>query len=63
MTQTDRTGQRGGTDDCSRQEKLAESLIASLGFEGAVNACQANAWDGVLEIVRAYRDAHEAAGS
>lgn len=35
----------------SGQEKLAESLISSLGIKGAVSACQANAWDGVLALV------------
>jgi hypothetical protein len=34
-----------------QQERLAGSLIETLGFEGAVQARQANGWDGVLECV------------
>jgi hypothetical protein len=37
------------------QARLAASLIGSLGLEGAIAACRANAWDGVLECVLAYR--------
>ena len=37
------------------QAQLAASLIASLGLDGAVHACQANTWDGVLQCVLAYR--------
>ncbi len=33
------------------QRKLAISLISSLGVEGAVHACHANGWDGVLNWV------------
>ena len=37
------------------QARLAESLISTLGIEGAVFACQANTWDGVLQCVLASR--------
>lgn len=40
------------------QEQLAASLLDTLGIEGAMYACQANAWSGVLECVLARsRDA------
>ncbi len=46
-------------DDGGRsQAKLAESLVTKLGFKGAVQACQANAWDGVLEFVLLLADDH-----
>jgi hypothetical protein len=35
----------------SYQEQLARSLVACLGWEEAVHACQANTWDGVLDIL------------
>ncbi len=34
------------------QAKLAMALVDSLGLEGAISACRANGWDGVLEILR-----------
>ena len=37
------------------QARLAARLIATLGLDGAVHACQANTWDGVLQCVLAYR--------
>ena len=39
------------TDNRGYQEQFAQSLVASLGWEEAVYACQANTWDGVLEIL------------
>lgn len=47
-------GQDIGTessDNRGYQEEFAQSLVASLGWEEAVYACQANTWDGVLEIL------------
>lgn len=32
----------------SEQAKLAKSLMENLGREGAIHACRANGWDGVL---------------
>ena len=32
----------------SEQARLAMSLVDSLGREGAIHACRANGWDGVL---------------
>ena len=46
---------RAGNQDYQR--KLAISLVSCLGFEGAVHACHANAWDGVLKSVIALREA------
>ncbi|MEE8188523.1 MAG: hypothetical protein V3T80_04885 [Kiloniellales bacterium] len=36
------------------QQALAQSLVSSLGYAGAVQACQANAWDGILKHVLAH---------
>ena len=33
------------------QRSLANSLIASLGMDDAIDACRRNCWDGVLEIL------------
>ena len=41
----------------SYQQQLADSLVASLGWEEAVYACQANTWDGVLAILLQERSA------
>ena len=38
-------------DNRSYQEQLARSLVACLGWENAVRACQANTWDGVLDVL------------
>lgn len=37
------------------QARLARSLVETLGIEGAIYACQANAWAGVLDCVLAQR--------
>ncbi len=51
MAQLDRSSrsQDGGARD--RQELLAESLVATLGLEGAIHVCHANSWHGVLTHV------------
>lgn len=33
------------------QARLALSLVDSLGLDGAIFACRANGWDGVLDIL------------
>jgi hypothetical protein len=33
------------------QARLATALVDSLGLEGAIFACRANGWDGVLEFL------------
>ena len=33
------------------QAKLAMALVDNLGLDGAIHACRANGWDGVLEIL------------
>ena len=33
------------------QAKLAMALVDSLGIEGAISACRANGWDGVLDFL------------
>lgn len=42
-------------DTRNNQEQLAASLIDCLGVDGAIYACQANAWDGVLRYVLPHR--------
>ena len=42
------------------QAQLAASLVDTLGLQGAIYACQANAWDGVLECVLAFRSERRA---
>jgi hypothetical protein len=38
-------------DDGRGQRELAELLVATLGRDGAIHACQGNAWYGVLEWI------------
>ncbi len=63
MTRTELTNGSGGPDERSHQEKLAVSLVQSLGLEGAIHACQANSWDGVLEYVLSLRGNSGAVGA
>lgn len=37
--------------DRTEQARLALTLIDSLGLDGAVFACRANGWDGVLTLL------------
>ena len=53
----------GGPEERSHQEKLALSLVQNLGIDGAIHACQANSWDGVLEYVLSFRGEIRAAGA
>ena len=55
MAQLDRTGRMHRSDNNIRQRLLAESLVATLGREGAVHACHSNTWDGVLAYVLSVR--------
>ena len=63
MTRINMTDEPGGAERRSHQEKLAFSLVESLGVEGAIHACQANCWDGVLEYVQSFRSNTETAGA
>jgi hypothetical protein len=45
-------------DNRHYQEQLARNLVNCLGREGAIHACQANAWDGVLQVLRQRDDAN-----
>ena len=63
MTRTILTDGSGGPEPRSHQEKLAVSLIQSLGIEGAIHACQANSWDGVLKCVLLLRVPADPAGA
>jgi len=37
--------------DRTEQARLALALVDSLGLDGAIFACRANAWDGVLQFL------------
>ncbi|MEE8252815.1 MAG: hypothetical protein V3R17_02660 [Hyphomicrobium sp.] len=37
------------------QRKLAVALVASLGFDAALEACQSNRWEGVLRALLTER--------
>ncbi len=63
MTRINLTDGSGGPEARSHQEKLADSLIQSLGIEGAIHACQANSWDGVLKYVLSIRGNAGTAGA
>ncbi len=62
MTRIQLTDGSGGPEARSHQEKLAVSLVQNLGIDGAIHACQANSWDGVLEYVRSFGGNTEATG-
>ncbi|MEE9209090.1 MAG: hypothetical protein V3U23_01460 [Kiloniellales bacterium] len=62
MTRIQLTDGNGGAEARSHQEKLALSLVQSLGIEGAIHACRANSWDGVLQYVLSLRGAAGAEG-
>ena len=47
-------------DARDRQELLAESLVATLGLEGAIHVCHADAWHGILTHVMSATGAGEA---
>ncbi len=57
MTRVESTDGNGGLEERNHQEELAVSLIESLGFEGAIHACRANSWDGVLRYVMSFHGA------
>ena len=59
MTRVESTDGNSGPEERSHQEVLAVSLIESLGFEGAIHACRANSWDGVLRYVMSLHSADE----
>ncbi len=63
MTPMKLTDGSGGPEARSHQKKLAVSLIQSLGIEGAIHACQANSWDGVLKCVLLLRGPAGPAGA
>ena len=63
MTQIKLTDGNGGSETRSHQEKLAVSLVQNLGIEGAIHACQANSWDGVLDYVLSHRGNAGAVGA
>ncbi len=62
MNRVELTDGNDGPEPRSHQETLAVSLIESLGFEGAIHACRANSWDGVLRYVMSLQGAGHGAG-
>ena len=38
-------------NDRREQARLALALVDSLGIDGAIFACRANGWDGVLDLL------------
>jgi hypothetical protein len=63
MTRIKLTDGSGGPEERSHQEKLAFSLVQSLGIDGAIHACRANSWDGVLEYVLSFHGNTGATGA
>jgi hypothetical protein len=63
MTRIQLTDGNGDAEARSHQERLALSLVQSLGFDGAIHACRANSWDGVLQYVLSLPGAAGAEGS
>ncbi len=57
MIRVQSTDGNGESEGRSHQETLAVSLIESLGIEGAMHACRANSWDGVLRYVMSFHGA------
>lgn len=45
-------------DNRQYQSELARSLLDCLGRDGAIHACQANGWDGILDFLLAKEDEH-----
>lgn len=45
MTKSTPIARRGAN---AEQARLAMSLVEALGLDGAISACRANGWDGVL---------------
>lgn len=39
--------------DAAYQRRLAQRLIGSVGYDGAVRYCRNNSWDGVLRAILA----------
>ena len=62
MMRAELTDENGESEQRSHQETLAVSLIESLGCEGAIHACRANSWDGVLRYVMSFHGAGHGAG-
>ncbi len=60
MAQLDRPRRAHEGDARDRQELLAESLVATLGLEGAIHVCRANSWHGILTYVMSATGAGEA---
>ena len=63
MTRITLTDGSSGSEERSHQEQLAFSLVDSLGIDGAIHACQANSWDGVLVYVLGFRGNSGAVGA
>lgn len=49
--------QNGVSRANAEQARLAQSLVEALGLDGAISACRANGWDGVLACLLGPRPA------
>ncbi len=63
MALLNRTGRMHNSDNRNCQRTLAESLVATLGHEGAAHVCHANTWDGVLAYVLSNKGAQQSRGT
>jgi|GEM_PF-1306823 len=43
-------------NDDGGQRALADLLVATLGRDGAIHACQGNAWYGILQLILDTKD-------
>ena len=53
---TDSDSTAPGGDNSRYQIRLAESLVASVGPDEAVQVCRENGWEGVLGVVLALQE-------
>ncbi len=51
MAQLKQSSRRYDGSARDRQKRLADTLVATLGLEGAIHVCHANSWHGVLTHV------------
>ncbi len=60
MAQLKQSSRRYDGSARDRQKRLADTLVATLGLEGAIYVCHPNTWHGILAYVISARGAGEA---
>ncbi len=60
MAQLKQSSRRYDGSARDRQKRLADTLVATLGLEGAIHVCHANTWHGILAYVTSGQGAGEA---